>query len=81
MPCRYLGESPTERFIDMCTVGKVSLVVFPDRYHGYYLHCDAAYEVRMLWLDVSFALSAVRCAGAVETRMCSAAQWLYTGDN
>ena len=33
------------RFVDMCSVEKVSIVLLPDRYHGYYLHCDAAYEV------------------------------------
>jgi hypothetical protein len=43
--CRYFGESPPSRFIDLCTVSKVSLLLLPDRYHGYYLHCDAAYEV------------------------------------
>lgn len=44
MACRYLGESPTQQFIDLCTVEKVSLMLLPDRYHGYYLHCDAPYE-------------------------------------
>jgi hypothetical protein len=33
------------RFVDLCSVEKVSLLLLPDRYHGYYLHCDAAYEV------------------------------------
>jgi hypothetical protein len=32
---RYIGESPVEQFIDLCTVSKVSLVLLPDRYHGY----------------------------------------------
>ena len=34
------------RFVDMCSVQKISLVLLADKYHGYYLHCDAAYEVR-----------------------------------
>ncbi len=34
---RYIGESPVEQFIDLCTVSKVSLVLLPDRYHGYVL--------------------------------------------
>lgn len=42
---RYVGESPTMRFVDLCSVEKVSMLLLPDRYHGYYLHCDAAYEV------------------------------------
>jgi meckelin len=41
---RFIAENPTTRYIDLCTVAKVSLLVLDDRYHGYYVHCDAPYE-------------------------------------
>jgi len=41
---RYVTENPTTRFIDVCTVSKVSVLVMDQRYHGYYLHANAPHE-------------------------------------
>lgn len=41
---RYVEQSITTRFIDLCTVSKISVFIMDDPYHGYYLHCDAPYE-------------------------------------
>lgn len=48
---RFIAQAPHTRFIDLCTVAKVSLLVLDDKYHGYYLHCDAPTE----FADVSMA--------------------------
>lgn len=36
---RYIGEPKSHEFIDLCTMAKISILLLPDRYHGYYLHC------------------------------------------
>eukprot|EP01138_Halocafeteria_seosinensis_P016103 gb/GECG01016432.1/.p1 GENE.gb/GECG01016432.1/~~gb/GECG01016432.1/.p1 ORF type:complete len:1154 (+),score=113.07 gb/GECG01016432.1/:1-3462(+) len=41
---RFVEPDPLIRYIDMCTVAKISVFIFDDHYHGYYLHCDAPYE-------------------------------------
>ena len=41
---RYLWQSPSTKFIDLCTVAKVSVLFLDEKYHGYYMHCDAPYE-------------------------------------
>jgi hypothetical protein len=41
---RYVTENPTTRFIDVCTVSKVSVLLMDQRYHGYYLHANAPHE-------------------------------------
>lgn len=48
---RFVSQAPHTRFIDLCTVAKVSLLVLDDKYHGYYLHCDAPTE----FADVSMS--------------------------
>lgn len=41
---RYVGENPSSSFIDVCTVAKVSILIMDQKYHGYYLHCNAPHE-------------------------------------
>lgn len=41
---RYLGEPPEQRFIDFCTVAKISVLVMEGKYHGYYLHCRSPHQ-------------------------------------
>jgi Meckelin (Transmembrane protein 67) len=41
---RYVGENPSSSFVDVCTVAKVSLLIMDQKYHGYYLHCNAPHE-------------------------------------
>ena len=41
---RWVAESPALKFIDACTLAKVSVLVLDDRYHGFYLHCNAPHE-------------------------------------
>lgn len=41
---RYINENPVSRFIDVCTVSKVSLLLLDHKYHGYYLHANAPHE-------------------------------------
>ena len=41
---RFLAEDPCNRFIDSCTLAKVSLLLLDDKYHGFYLHCNAPHE-------------------------------------
>ena len=35
--------SKLQRFIDLCTIAKVSVLILDAPYHGYYLHCDSPY--------------------------------------
>ena len=41
---RYLGEPPEQRFIDFCTIAKISVLVLEGKYHGYYLHCRSPHQ-------------------------------------
>jgi meckelin len=41
---RYLYENPTTRFLDLCTVMKVSLLLMDQKYRGFYLHANAPHE-------------------------------------
>ena len=36
---RFFTEPPHRLFVDLCTLAKVSVIIFDDKYHGYYLHC------------------------------------------
>jgi meckelin len=40
---RYFAEPPEQRFLDFCTIAKVSVFVLDEKYHGYYLHCRSPY--------------------------------------
>jgi len=41
---RYFTEPPGQHFVDLCTIAKISVVVFDSKFHGYYLHCNAPYD-------------------------------------
>jgi meckelin len=41
---RYYTEPKGQRFIDLCTLAKISIFIMDERYHGYYLHCRSPYE-------------------------------------
>jgi meckelin len=41
---RYVSEHATTRFLDLCTVMKVSVLALDARYHGFYLHGNAPHE-------------------------------------
>ena len=41
---RYYSEPKGQRFIDLCTLAKISIVIMDERYHGFYLHCRSPYE-------------------------------------
>ncbi len=41
---RYYSEPKGQRFIDLCTLAKISMFIMDDRYHGFYLHCRSPYE-------------------------------------
>lgn len=41
---RYIEERRAQHFVDLCTVAKISVVIFDAPFHGYYLHCNAPYE-------------------------------------
>jgi hypothetical protein len=41
---RYVNEHATTRFLDLCTVMKVSVLALDARYHGFYLHGNAPHE-------------------------------------
>ena len=41
---RFVSEPPTLRYLDLCTVAKISIICLPHKYAGFYLHCDAPYE-------------------------------------
>lgn len=40
---RYFSEPPEQRFLDFCTIAKVSVFVLDEKFHGYYLHCRSPY--------------------------------------
>ena len=41
---RYCTEPLSQRFIDLCTVAKISVFLLDEPQHGYYLHCRSPYE-------------------------------------
>jgi meckelin len=41
---RYITETKSQRFIDLCTLANISVVLLDDMHHGYYLHCRSPYE-------------------------------------
>ncbi len=41
---RFITEPPTLRYLDLCSIAKISIIVLPHKYCGFYLHCDAPYE-------------------------------------
>lgn len=41
---RYVCETPSQYFINLCTLTNISLLIMDDRYHGYYLHGRSPYE-------------------------------------
>lgn len=41
---RYISEPPEQRFIDLCTIAKVSVVILSEPYYGYYLHCRSPHQ-------------------------------------
>jgi meckelin len=41
---RFITEPPTLRYLDLCSIAKISIIVMPHKYSGFYLHCDAPYE-------------------------------------
>lgn len=62
---RFIEPSPVLRFVDLCTVAKISMVVLDERYHGFYLHCDAPYDfadgdMRQLVLSLTDEAGTVR---------------------
>ena len=40
---RWLNEPIEQRFIDLCTLAKVSIILLPESHFGYYLHCRSPY--------------------------------------
>lgn len=41
---RYISEPPEQKFTDLCTIAKVSLLVLLEPYYGYYLHCRSPHQ-------------------------------------
>ncbi len=41
---RYLVEPKSQRFIDLCTLSNISILIMDELYHGFYLHCRSPYE-------------------------------------
>ena len=41
---RYFSEPTGQRFIDLCTLAKISVLIMDEFHHGYYLHCLSPYE-------------------------------------
>lgn len=41
---RYGGENPTARYLDLCTIMKISVLILDERYRGYYLHGNSPHE-------------------------------------
>lgn len=41
---RFVGENPSSRFIDVCTISKISVFLMDAKYHGYYIHGNAPHE-------------------------------------
>lgn len=44
---RWFSEPATSRFIDLCTLAKISMLALMDKYHGYYLHCRSSHTVSL----------------------------------
>ena len=41
---RYISEPREQKYVDMCTIAKVSVLVLDEPYHGYYLHCRSPHQ-------------------------------------
>ena len=41
---RFFSETAEARFVDFCTIAKVSILVLDEPYHGYYLHCRSPHQ-------------------------------------
>ena len=41
---RYIIESKSQRFIDLCTLANISLLILDERLHGFYLNGRCPYE-------------------------------------
>lgn len=41
---RYISEPPEQKFTDLCTIAKVSVLVLLEPYYGYYLHCRSPHQ-------------------------------------
>lgn len=41
---RFITEPPSQSFVDLCTLAKVSVFILDEDYHGYYLHCRSQHE-------------------------------------
>ncbi len=51
---RYFSEPKGQRFIDLCSLAKVSVIIMDDLFHGYYLHCRAPYETADCSMDTVY---------------------------
>jgi meckelin len=41
---RYISEPYQQSFVDACTIAKISIIVLPEPYWGYYLHCRSPHQ-------------------------------------
>lgn len=41
---RYIDENPAARFLDLCTLMKISVLVMDEKYRGYYMHGNSPHE-------------------------------------
>jgi meckelin len=41
---RYINENPSARFLDLCTLMKISVLVMDEKYRGYYVHGNSPHE-------------------------------------
>lgn len=48
---RRFSEPKSQRFIDLCTLVKVSVIIMDEFHHGYYLHCRSPYEYADCGMD------------------------------
>jgi meckelin len=40
----YISEPIEQKFIDFCTILKISIFMLDERYHGYYVHCHSSIQ-------------------------------------
>ena len=41
---RYISEPKEQKFVDFCTLAKVSVLALDEKFHGYYLHCRSPHQ-------------------------------------
>lgn len=41
---RYINENPSARFLDLCTLMKISVLILDEKYRGYYIHGNSPHE-------------------------------------